>query len=103
MCAPGSRPRPRPTAFAPPSQAIDAKLIVGHLTTLNDQIDDDLLAERTIALLAGTFGALATLLAGIGLYGILAYTTAQRTREIGIRMALGAKRSSVVSLILRKC
>jgi predicted permease len=82
--------------------AIDSKLIVGNLTTLTDQIEDNLLSERTIALLAGMFGALATLLAGIGLYGILAFTTAQRTREIGIRMALGAKRGSVVRLILRE-
>jgi ABC-type lipoprotein release transport system permease subunit len=82
--------------------AIDTKLIVGNLAALNDQIDDNLLAERTVALLAGTFGGLATLLAGIGLYGILAYSTAQRTREIGIRMALGARRATVVSLILRE-
>ena len=81
---------------------IDTKLIVSHLTTMTADIDDNLLSERTIALLAGTFGGLATLLAGIGLYGILAYSTAQRTREIGIRMALGAKRGSVVNLILRE-
>ena len=81
---------------------IDAKLIVGHLATMNDAIDDSLLAERTIALLAATFGVLATLLAGVGLYGILAYSIAQRTREIGIRMALGARRGAVVSLILRE-
>ncbi len=69
---------------------------------MNIQIDDTLSSERTIALLAATFGLLATLLAGIGLYGILAYSTAQRTREIGIRMALGSQRRAVVNLILRE-
>jgi predicted permease len=81
---------------------IDSKLIVNDLTTLSIQIDDTLSSERTIALLASTFGILATLLAGIGLYGILAYATAQRTREIGIRMALGAQRWAMVRLILRE-
>jgi predicted permease len=79
---------------------IDSKLIINRLSTLNGRIDDELLAERTIALLAATFGILAAVLAGIGLYGILAYSTAQRTREIGIRMALGARRATVVRLIL---
>ena len=80
---------------------IDTKLIVSELSTMQDGIDQNLVGERTVALLAGAFGGLATLLAGIGLYGILAYSTAQRTREIGIRMALGAKRGTVVRLILR--
>ncbi|HEX4036740.1 MAG TPA: ABC transporter permease [Acidobacteriaceae bacterium] len=81
---------------------VDPKLIVDDLSSLTVQIDDDLANERTIALLAALFGMLATLLAGIGLYGILAYSMAQRTREIGIRMALGARRSTVIGLIVRE-
>jgi ABC-type antimicrobial peptide transport system permease subunit len=82
--------------------AIDSRLIARDLSTMQEEIDHNLVAERTIALLAGTFGLLAMLLAGIGLYGILAYSTAQRTREIGIRMALGARRGTVVRLMLRE-
>ena len=81
---------------------IDPKLIVGNLKTMKETIDANLMAERAIAMLASVFGMLATLLAGIGLYGILAYSIAQRTREIGIRMALGARRVTVVGLILRE-
>lgn len=81
---------------------IDSKLIVSDLSTMSDQIDDSILAERVIALLGSVFGLLATLLAGIGLYGILAYSIAQRRREIGIRMALGAHRSAVIGLIVRE-
>jgi predicted permease len=81
---------------------IDTKLIVGNLRTLTEEIDMNLIAERVIAMLATVFGALAAVMAGIGLYGILAYSTAQRTREIGIRMALGAQRGTVVRLIVRE-
>jgi predicted permease len=81
---------------------VDPKLIVRDLETMRETIDGNLVAERAIAMLASVFGLLATLLAGIGLYGILAYSTAQRTREIGIRMALGARRTTVVGLILRE-
>src|SRR6201999_4089795 len=61
---------------------VNSKLIVHDLTTLSTQIDDTLSNERTVALLASAFGTLATLLAGLGLYGILAYLTAPRTPEV---------------------
>ncbi len=79
---------------------IDPTLPVGTFTTMDQQIDLDLQNDRMITLLAIAFGLLATILAGIGLYGVLAYSTAQRTREIGIRMALGSTRLAVSSLIL---
>ncbi len=75
-------------------------LALQHMMTMGDQVDRTLADERTIGLLAAAFGVLATGLAGIGLYGVLAYNTAQRTREIGIRMALGSSRAAVSRLVL---
>lgn len=70
--------------------------------TLEQNIDRSLLQERVTALLSGFFGGLALLLAGVGLYGLMSYTVTRRTREIGIRMALGAERNGVLRLFLRE-
>src|SRR6202041_2397487 len=79
---------------------IDPGLAVDAMRTMDDQIETTLSNERMIEVLAISFGLLATLLAGVGLYGVLAYSTAQRTREIGIRMALGSSRLGVARLVL---
>jgi predicted permease len=67
-----------------------------------ETIDRSILRERLFAILSAFFGALALLLAGVGLYGLMAYNVTQRTQEIGVRMALGAARSDVLSMILRE-
>jgi ABC-type antimicrobial peptide transport system permease subunit len=81
-------------------QQLDPKLALDGLRTMEQQIDDNLSNERMIVLLAISFGALATLLAGIGLYGVLSYVTAQRTREIGVRIALGSTRAAISGIVL---
>jgi predicted permease len=72
---------------------------VGRVTTLAEQVDASIVPERLLAILAGFFGAVAALLAAIGLFGLLAYTVARRTKEIGIRVALGATSGDVIRMV----
>ncbi len=81
---------------------LDPALPVYEMKTLGKQLDETLSTERLIAVLSAAFGALATVLAAIGLYGVMAFVVARRTKEIGLRMALGAQRGAVVWMVMRE-
>jgi hypothetical protein len=74
----------------------------GDLRTLGKQVDDSIFEQRLLAVIGGFFGVLALVLAAVGLYGVVSYGTARRSAEIGIRIALGARRTQVVWLILKE-
>jgi predicted permease len=81
---------------------LDANLPLLGMKTLERQMDESLITDRMIATLSGVFGALATALAILGLYGVMTYTVTRRSREIGIRMALGAGSNSVLWLVMKE-
>jgi len=81
---------------------IDPTLPLTDMKTMRAQISESLFVERMVAALSAAFGLLATLLAAVGLYGVMSFAVSLRTREIGIRVALGAERGAVLAMVLRE-
>ena len=81
---------------------LDSSIPVYSMKTVEGQLDETLLTDRLIAMLSAGFGALATLLASVGLYGVMAFVVARRKKELGIRLALGAQPGFVVWMVMRE-
>ncbi|MCX6595673.1 MAG: ABC transporter permease, partial [Acidobacteria bacterium] len=81
---------------------LDANLPIENLKTLEAQVNENIALDRMISTMAAAFATLATLLAAVGLYGVLAYTVSRRTREIGIRLAIGADAGAIRNMVLRE-
>src|SRR6185295_16653829 len=89
-------------AFRGKVRELDAAMPIYDMKTLERQLDETLSTERLIAVLSAAFGLLATVLAALGLYGVMAFMVARRTKEIGLRMALGAPQTQVIWMVMRE-
>jgi ABC-type antimicrobial peptide transport system permease subunit len=81
---------------------LDGSMPIYDVKTVQGQLDETLLTDRLIALLSAGFGLLATVLASVGLYGVMAFIVARRKKELGLRLALGAEPSSVMWIVMRE-
>jgi ABC-type antimicrobial peptide transport system permease subunit len=90
------------TAIVSEIHAIDPTVVVYGIRTMQDRLDDSLARQRFSSTMLGAFAAFALLLAAVGLYGVLSYLVTQSTRDIGILLALGARRENILNLVVRQ-